>query len=87
MTYRANQGISDYYALAVRALYRRGRSLIQAAYTWSHAIDNQSDPLGIDLSSFGFTSGSLLPAVPASLIAGFATADEQQRGSRQLGFR
>jgi hypothetical protein len=72
VTYRANQGISDYYALALRALYRRGRSLIQAAYTWSHSIDNQSDPLGLDLSNFGFTSGNLLPAIPTSLISGFS---------------
>ena len=72
VTYRANQGISDYYALAIKALYRSGRSLFQVAYTWSHSIDNQSDPLGLDLSNFGFTSGSLLPAVPSQLIAGFA---------------
>ena len=72
VTYRANQGLSDYYALAVKALYRSGRSLLQAAYTWSHSIDNQSDALGLDLSNFGFSSGSLLPAVPEQLVAGFA---------------
>ena len=70
VTYRGSQGLSDYYALALRVRYRHGRSLVQAAYTWSHSIDNQSDPLGLDLSSFGFTSG--LPPVPAQYVAGFA---------------
>jgi hypothetical protein len=81
VTYRANQGISDYYALAIKALYRSGRSLLQVAYTWSHSIDNQSDPLGLDLSNYGFTSGSLLPAVPAQLFAGF-TQPMNSNGSR-----
>lgn len=74
VTYRANQGISDYYALTIQARYHRGRSLLQGAYTWSHSIDNQSDPLGLDLSSFGFTSG--LPAVPDQYTAGFATPQD-----------
>lgn len=72
VTYRANQGLSDYYGLTVKARYQRGRSLLQAAYTWSHSIDTQSDPLGLDLSNFGYSSGNLLPAVPKQLAAGFA---------------
>jgi hypothetical protein len=67
-TYRGSQGLSDYYALTMKARYRLGRSLFQADYTWSHAIDNQSDPLGLDLSNFGFPSNN----PPESLIAGFA---------------
>jgi hypothetical protein len=81
VTYRGSQGLSDYYALTVKARYRRGRGLLQAAYTWSHSIDNQSDPLGLDLTNFGYTSGNLLPAVPAQLVAGFATPMDS-RGDR-----
>jgi hypothetical protein len=69
------------FALAIKARYRRGRSLLQAAYTWSHSIDNQSDPLGLDLTDFGYTSGSLLPAVPTNLVAGFAVPMDS-RGDR-----
>ncbi len=87
VTYRANQGISDYYALTIQARYHRGRSLLQAAYTWSHSIDNQSDPLGLDLSNFGFTSG--LPAVPDQYTAGFATPQDSNgdRGSSDFDER
>jgi hypothetical protein len=60
--------------LAIQARYHRGRSFLQAAYTWSHSIDNQSDPLGLDLSNFGFTTG--LPAVPDQYTAGFATPQD-----------
>ncbi|HEY6344378.1 MAG TPA: carboxypeptidase regulatory-like domain-containing protein [Bryobacteraceae bacterium] len=89
VTYRANQGKADYYGLAIKALYRSGRSLLQAAYTWSHSIDTQSDPLGLDLSNFGFSSGNLLPAVPAALIAGFAQPQNSQgdRGSSDFDER
>jgi hypothetical protein len=72
ITYRGSQGLSDYYALATRVRYRRGRSFLQAAYTWSHSIDLQSDPLGLDLSDFGYSTGNLLPAVPKSITAGFS---------------
>jgi hypothetical protein len=68
--YRANQGFSDYSALSVSARYRAGRGQFYAAYTWSHSIDNQSDPLAGDFYD-------LLPsrpgaAPPASLPAAFS---------------
>ena len=43
--YRANEGISNYHGLGVRARYRAARAQFQVAYTWSHSIDNQSEPL------------------------------------------
>jgi hypothetical protein len=43
--YRANQGISNYHGLGVLARYRTSRAQFQVAYTWSHSIDNQSEPL------------------------------------------
>ena len=45
MDYRGNQGTSEYHALvsSLRMRYRRGEARL--SYTYSHAIDNQSDPL------------------------------------------
>ena len=43
--YRANQGASDYAAFAATVRFHRSRLDGQASYTWSHSIDNQSDPL------------------------------------------
>jgi TonB-dependent receptor-like protein len=49
ISYRANQGASSYHALTATARYRTTLVQLQAAYTWSHSIDNQSDPLQGDL--------------------------------------
>ncbi len=40
--WRSSQGNSDYTALSVIAKYHWRTLMFQAAYTWSHAIDNQS---------------------------------------------
>ncbi len=56
IAYRGNQGISDYNALAALARYRLGQLMIQGSYTWSHTIDNQSDPLTGDFFNLNFTS-------------------------------
>jgi hypothetical protein len=56
IAYRANQGFSDYNALTAVARYRVSRGMVQASYTWSHAIDNQSDPLIGDFFNLTFTS-------------------------------
>lgn len=54
--WRSNQGISDYYALTSLLRYRLRTFQFQAAYTWSHAIDNQSDPLASELFNLEFTT-------------------------------
>ncbi len=36
--------------------YRLSRGMVQASYTWSHSIDNQSDPLLGDFFNLDFTS-------------------------------
>lgn len=43
--YRSNQGQSDYTAVTSVLRFRRRRLNGQISYTWSHSIDNQSDPL------------------------------------------
>jgi hypothetical protein len=64
LQYRANQGSSEYTALAVLLRYSSGRAQFQGAYTWSHAIDNQSDPLIGDFTD-------LRPGIPAPLVSAF----------------
>ena len=61
LSYRANQGFSDYYALTIVGRYRRPHSLLQASYTWSKVIDNQSDPLLNDFFDLNITSMSSSP--------------------------
>lgn len=43
--YRGNQGSSDYWAATTTVRFQGERLSGQVAYTWSHTIDNQSDPL------------------------------------------
>ncbi len=45
ISYRAAQGASNYHALTAVGRYRSRRGFVQLAYSWSHTIDNQSDPL------------------------------------------
>ncbi len=56
ISWRSSQGISDYYALSTLVRYRARTLLLQAAYTWSHSIDNQSDPLTGDFFGLNFAS-------------------------------
>jgi hypothetical protein len=50
ISYRANQGSSDYDALTALVRLHTKKFQGQVAYTWSHAIDNQSDPIAGDSS-------------------------------------
>ncbi len=56
IAYRAPQGSSSYHALTVLTRIRTTRLQTQAAYTWSHAIDNQSEALGFDAYNLSFSS-------------------------------
>jgi hypothetical protein len=56
IAYRSGQGFSDYNALASVLRYRSRRGMAQVTYTWSHAIDNQSEPLLGDFFNLDFTS-------------------------------
>jgi hypothetical protein len=56
INYRANQGFSDYNAFTAVARYRWSRGFLQGSYTWSHYIDNQSDPLVGDFFDLSFTA-------------------------------
>ena len=54
VAYRGNQGLSDYYGVQAVARYRTSRLQWQASYTWSHTIDNQSEPLAGEFLNFNF---------------------------------
>ncbi len=56
VAWRSAQGKSNYYALSTLVKYRLDTFDFQAAYTWSHAIDNQSDPLTGDFFDLNFTT-------------------------------
>jgi outer membrane receptor protein involved in Fe transport len=56
ISWRSGQGLSDYYALTSLVKYRLSTFDFQAAYTWSHSIDNQSDPLIGDFFNLNFTA-------------------------------
>ena len=62
--YRANQGASNYHGLGVSARYRTARSQLHVAYTWSHSIDNQSEPLFGDFYDLLPTRPGAGPAAP-----------------------
>jgi hypothetical protein len=54
LEYRANQGKSSYHALTVTLRIDSRHVRAQAAYTWSHSIDLQSDPLASEFFAFNF---------------------------------
>jgi hypothetical protein len=58
ISYRSNQGNSNYYAGAAVVSYRGRRHYIQATYTLGHAIDNQSDALTGEYGDLGFAGSS-----------------------------
>jgi hypothetical protein len=66
IAYRANQGSSNYNSLQAVLRYRGARGQLQAAYTWSHSIDNQSEPL---TGEFDFTQLNLGGAGLSGLAA------------------
>jgi hypothetical protein len=58
VSYRAAQGFSNYNGLTTVARYRASRGFLQATYTWSHTIDNQSEPLLGDFFNLKFTDAT-----------------------------
>jgi len=56
VAWRSSQGNSDYSALSAIAKYHWRTLMFQGTYTWSHAIDDQSDPLVGDFFDLDFTT-------------------------------
>src|SRR5262249_7825679 len=83
ITYLSNQGLSDYYSLNLVTRWRLRRGFLQTAYTWSHAIDLQSDPLAGDFFNLEFVNIGPAPGQPqtAPNSAAFSTPNNS-RGDR-----
>jgi hypothetical protein len=56
ISYLANQGSANYSALTALTRYHTSNVQFQAAYTWSHSIDNQSALLAGDFFDLSFVS-------------------------------
>jgi hypothetical protein len=70
IAWRSSQGSANYNALTALVRYRTSHALFQAAYTWSHSLDNQSDPLLGDFFDLNFTR--LGAGSGSNLISSFA---------------
>ena len=68
LSYRSNLGTSNYTAATAVVRYRGRRRHWQAAYTWSHTIDNQSDALAGEYGDL-FFAGSGSASRPLSRAA------------------
>nr|MCU0245775.1 TonB-dependent receptor [Bryobacter sp.] len=55
VAFRSSQGSSDFWGFTAAVRYRGRRGQLHAAWTWSHAIDVQSDPLAGDFFDLAFT--------------------------------
>ena len=76
--YRAPQGSSSYQALTGLLRHRFKQGQFQISYTWSHSIDNQSEPLDFDIFNLFFlssTSGS--PGSVASFTRQFDSSSDR----------
>jgi hypothetical protein len=67
--YRANQGASSDYGLNVAVRLRVPRGQFHLAWTWSHSIDNQSEPLAGDYYNLDYFG--IIPAQPSVSAAAF----------------
>ena len=56
VAWRSSQGKSTYTAVGTLARYRWRTLAVQGSWTWSHNIDNQSDPLTGDFFDLNFTT-------------------------------
>jgi hypothetical protein len=74
-----SEGRSDYYSLSTVARWHGKQAFLQAAYTWSHAIDNQSDPLAGNFFNLLFVN--VAPPTIAVPQAGFSSPGDS-RGDR-----
>ncbi|MES1258115.1 MAG: hypothetical protein ABUS51_06780, partial [Acidobacteriota bacterium] len=69
--YRSNLGFSRYKAMSASAVYRSPRLFLRAAWTWSHSIDNQSEPLAGDFYDLNVAGTGRVFSAPGT--AAFST--------------
>jgi len=76
ISYRANQGKSDYLGTSATVRFRATLAEGQISYTLSHAIDNQSDPLAGLFQNYNF--GNILTSGGSPTIAAFTQQFDSQ---------
>ncbi len=76
ISYRANQGKSDYLGGSAIVHYRSRLAEGQISYTLSHAIDNQSDPLAGLFQNYNF--GNILSSGGSPVLATFTRQFDSQ---------
>jgi hypothetical protein len=82
ITYLSNQGLSDYYGLNLVSRWRSRYGFLQAAYTWSHAIDLQSDPLAGPIYYFNLDFVNTGPVAVNQQTASAFPISNDSRGDR-----
>ena len=76
--YRANQGASTYHALIASTRFRAAGGQFQVSYTWSHSIDNQSEPLaGLSPNLEVTNSSGAIQSRPAGFTAQFDSRSDR----------
>jgi len=76
ISYRGNQGKSDYLGTSAIVHYRSRLAEGQISYTLSHAIDNQSDPLAGLFQNYSF--GNILMSGGSPVLAAFTRQFDSQ---------
>ena len=80
MDYRANQGLSSYNAFTATLHWRHHNTEARLNYTWSHAIDDQSDPLqGLLASNLEVTNvaGGAISPRPAAFTEEYSNSADR----------
>ena len=75
--YRANQGASSDYALTSTLRWRAPGRELQIAWTWSHSIDNQSEPLNGDYYNLFASLAPQAPVTPSSFTRQFDSGSDR----------
>ena len=87
LSYRSNQGTSSYNGLSLVVRRNSGPLQGQVAYTWSHSIDLQSEPLSGDVFDLSFINSKFEDARPGTAAFSRQLSPGGDRGSSDFDQR